>query len=148
MDPLDHLNRLISFIFIALILIFTFSIMAPMVNFEWRKIKWTKTKTLQKFTPSKAMEYTDVAWADSPHLPVVKRHCTGCHSNRLILQNRSTREGWQEMIRWMQETQGLWELGTDEVIVLEYLSTYYAPQKTGRRAYIDPATVEWYVLEE
>lgn len=31
-------------------------------------------------------------------------HCTRCHSSQLVLQNRATREGWSDMIRWMQET--------------------------------------------
>jgi len=34
-------------------------------------------------------------------------NCTGCHSAKLIIQNRATREGWVKVIRWMQETQNL-----------------------------------------
>ena len=41
----------------------------------------------------------------------VKAMCTQCHSAKLVTQNRASRAGWEEMIDWMQETQGLWELG-------------------------------------
>ena len=40
---------------------------------------------------------------------IVRGNCTACHSGKLIAQNRATREGWQQMIRWMQKTQGLWD---------------------------------------
>ena len=77
---------------------------------------------------------------------VVKSNCTNCHSGRLIAQNRATREGWKEMIVWMQETQGLWDLGESEETILNYLALHYAPKKAGRRA---PLTnIEWYELEE
>jgi hypothetical protein len=50
------------------------------------------------------------------------------------------------MIRWMQATQGLWDLGKNEPIVLDYLAKYYAPEDVGRRANIDVAEVEWFIL--
>ena len=77
---------------------------------------------------------------------LVKRNCTACHSAKLITQNRATREGWQEMIHWMQRTQGLWELGNSEPKILDYLATHYAPEETGRRANLDPELIEWYEL--
>lgn len=77
---------------------------------------------------------------------IVRGTCTACHSAKLVTQNRATREGWQQMIRWMQETQGLWDLGDNEPIVLDYLAKYYAPQETGRRANLDVAEVEWFIL--
>jgi len=78
---------------------------------------------------------------------IVRANCTACHSGKLIAQNRATREGWQQMIRWMQETQGLWELGVNEPKILDYLAEHYAPEETGRRANIDMAAVEWYILD-
>jgi hypothetical protein len=77
---------------------------------------------------------------------IVRGTCTACHSAKLVTQNRATREGWQQMIRWMQETQGLWDLGKNEPIVLDYLAKYYAPKETGRRANIDVAEVEWCIF--
>lgn len=80
-------------------------------------------------------------------LELVKANCTSCHSSALILQNRFTREGWHEKIVWMQETQGLWELGANESIILDYLAANYAPEAPkGRRV---PLTgIEWYELKE
>jgi hypothetical protein len=63
----------------------------------------------------------------------VVRHCTVCHSARLIAQSRGDRDGWRAMIRWMQETQGLWPLGGDEAIILDYLEASYPPLRSGRR---------------
>lgn len=77
----------------------------------------------------------------------VRRNCTSCHSPKLIIQNRATKEGWKQMITWMQETQGLWDLGKNEAIILDYLSTNYAPEETGRRANLEVEKIEWFVLE-
>lgn len=79
---------------------------------------------------------------------MVKSHCTGCHSAKLVLQNRATRGGWEEMIRWMQQTQQLWDLGEQEGKILDYLSTYYAPQGQGRRASLAIEEDQWYVIGE
>ncbi len=78
---------------------------------------------------------------------VVRSTCTACHSAALVTQNRATREGWKDMIRWMQETQGLWDLGDQESTILDYLAANYAPEEGGRRPNLDIAAIEWYVLE-
>lgn len=80
-------------------------------------------------------------------LELVKAHCTACHSSALILQNRFNREGWHEKIVWMQETQGLWDLGDNESKILDYLAENYAPEAPqGRRV---PLTdIEWYELKD
>lgn len=81
------------------------------------------------------------------HFDIVRGQCTACHSGKLVAQNRATREGWQQMIRWMQETQGLWDLGINEPKILDYLAKNYAPEEVGRRTNIDVAAVEWYILD-
>lgn len=78
---------------------------------------------------------------------VVRATCTACHSAKLVTQNAATREGWEEMIRWMQRTQGLWELGDKEEVILDYLAENYAPEEVGRRANLDVEAIEWYILE-
>lgn len=78
-------------------------------------------------------------------LMMVVANCTNCHSAKLVTQNRFTKEGWIKVIRWMQETQGLWDLGENEEAIVSYLSTHYAPEIRGRRK---PLEVEWYSLEE
>ena len=77
---------------------------------------------------------------------LVRGNCTGCHSGKLIAQNRATREGWQQMIRWMQATQGLWDLGNSESRILDYLEKHYSPQEIGRRANLNTEDIEWYIL--
>ncbi|MEL7161239.1 MAG: hypothetical protein AAFN92_10815, partial [Bacteroidota bacterium] len=59
---------------------------------------------------------TGLAYAavDAKAFRLVRATCTACHSAQLVTQNRATRAGWREMIRWMQATQGLWELGDAE----------------------------------
>ena len=81
------------------------------------------------------------------HFELVRGNCTTCHSGKLIAQNRASREGWQQMIRWMQKTQGLWDLGKNEPKILDYLATHYAPKEVGRRANIDVSAIEWYILD-
>lgn len=77
---------------------------------------------------------------------MVRANCTACHSAKLITQNRQTRDGWKEVIAWMQETQGLWDLGKNEDPILDYLAKNYAPEAKGRRARLQ--NIQWYVLKE
>jgi hypothetical protein len=79
-------------------------------------------------------------------LILVVQNCTSCHSAKLVTQNRMSKEKWLATIRWMQETQNLWDLGVNEEPILKYLSTYYAPNQIGRRANLE--NVEWYHLNE
>lgn len=82
---------------------------------------------------------------DDDGLQVVISQCTPCHSAKLVTQNRATKEGWISIIRWMQDTQKLWDLGANEDIVVSYLAKNYAPENTGRRAIL--TDIEWYELE-
>lgn len=84
---------------------------------------------------------------DDENLPVVIAQCTACHSAQLITQNRATKEGWKNMIKWMQETQGLGNLGKSEPQIINYLAKYYTPVETGRRKNLDLEGIEWYELE-
>lgn len=77
---------------------------------------------------------------------LVKGNCLACHSANLITQQGATAEGWTEMIHWMQEKQGLWDLGKQHGPIVNYLATYYAPRETGRRPPLEE--VEWYELEK
>ena len=82
---------------------------------------------------------------DAPELQLVITNCTGCHSSKLITQNRMSLTGWSSTIKWMQETQNLWDLGENEEAILTYLATNYAPTKKGRRANL--GDIEWYELD-
>lgn len=78
-------------------------------------------------------------------LMTVINNCTNCHSAKLVTQNRMSKERWVATIKWMQETQNLWDLGGNEEIIVSYLAKHYAPNKKGRREGL--TNIEWYALE-
>lgn len=88
---------------------------------------------------------TGLVFADG--FETVRANCTGCHSPKLITQNRASREGWAEMINWMQATQGLWKLGENKAVILDYLAEHYAPEPMGRRGNLPVESIEWYILD-
>lgn len=65
-----------------------------------------------------------------------KAHCTVCHSAKFITQTGKSEKNWIDSIRWMQNTQGLWDLGEDEKIVVGYLAKNYPETIVSRRANI------------
>ncbi len=79
-------------------------------------------------------------------LTEVVNNCTTCHSAKLVIQNRMGKERWEATIRWMQETQNLWDLGKNESIIIDYLVKNYPPKNKGRREVL--TNVEWYQLKE
>lgn len=79
-------------------------------------------------------------------LMAVVNNCTNCHSAKLVIQNRMNAEQWKSTIRWMQRTQNLWDLGSQEDIIINYLVENYPTRKKGRRENL--ADTDWYVLEE
>lgn len=85
-------------------------------------------------------------FVDAPGLMETVQNCTTCHSSQLVLQNRMNKERWAATIRWMQETQNLWDLGKNEDIIINYLVSNYPPKELGRRENL--GEIEWYVLEE
>jgi hypothetical protein len=80
----------------------------------------------------------------APGYSLVKTNCVRCHSPKLITDKRATRDGWQATIRWMQQTQGLWDLGKAEPEILDYLAKNYAPTNEGRRPPLK--NIQWYKL--
>ena len=54
---------------------------------------------------------------------LVLENCTACHSTDIIRENYMSRQAWDKTITWMQQKQGLWELGeTNRKIILDYLA--------------------------
>ncbi|WP_239023389.1 monoheme cytochrome C [Muricauda aurantiaca] len=109
------------------------------------------TETIIVELPELANEIKDgvhivTGFVDDEGLTEVIQNCTNCHSAKLVTQNRMSKEGWIATIRWMQETQNLWDLGNQEETIVNYLATNYAPQNKGRRDNL--TDIEWYVLEE
>ena len=70
----------------------------------------------------------------APGWELIRMHCGACHSYKLVTSQRADREGWHDMIKWMQKTQNLWKF--DPVIedqILDYLSSTYSSRENLRR---------------
>jgi hypothetical protein len=64
----------------------------------------------------------------------VSSNCTACHSASLVTQNSGSRNHWEKLIRWMQDTQGLWKFQAEtETTILDYLAENYGPKEGSRR---------------
>ncbi len=88
-----------------------------------------------------AAQETDEATglAIAPGWELVRAHCGGCHSHRLVTNQRADRQTWLDIIRWMQATQNLWQFDdATENSILDYLAANYPPQPNRRRAPIPP----------
>ncbi len=84
-------------------------------------------------------------FVEAPGMMETIQNCTNCHSSKLVISNRMNEERWVATIRWMQETQNLWDLGKNEEIIVDYLVTNYPPAQKGRRETL--ADVQWYELK-
>ncbi len=70
---------------------------------------------------------------------LVRANCVGCHSARLITQQRGSESHWLSLIRWMQDKQNLWQFEPEtEQKIISYLAENYPPQADRRRAPIPP----------
>lgn len=66
---------------------------------------------------------------------LVFAHCSACHSLQIVTSNRGDRATWLRLIRWMQETQNLWQIEpVTEGRLLSYLERNYGPEEAVRRA--------------
>lgn len=153
MNLFSSLLALIYLLFILCVLFFAYLLIGdnlpkftspPTVTSENNRSTNNKSKTALEVVDGIHVQ-TGLVYAEG--FDIVRGTCTACHSAKLVTQNRATREGWAHMIDWMQETQGLWDLGKNEAIILDYLAKHYAPKAVGRRANLDLEAVKWYVLE-
>ena len=70
---------------------------------------------------------------------LVRSNCVGCHSAKLITQQSGTESRWLGLIRWMQDTQNLWQFEPAvEKKIIGYLAANYPPREDRRRAPIPP----------
>lgn len=160
LDP--ALNQLYKSLFlllgmasVLLCAVLLYAIIAPAIDFSEPQVDTADAMAANDDPAPITTAVADEEIIDGIHVPTglivaegfetVRAQCTACHSGKLVAQNRATRTGWKEMINWMQETQGLWALGENEPVILDYLATNYGPEETGRRANLDE--VEWYILE-
>jgi len=82
---------------------------------------------------------------DGEGVLVVANTCTVCHSSKLVIQNRMNKARWNETIKWMQETQGLWDLGENQKVIVDYLVKNYPITSKGRRERL--RNIKWYDLK-
>lgn len=76
----------------------------------------------------------------APGWELVRANCGGCHSHKLVTNQRADRQTWLDIIRWMQATQNLWQFDAEtEKTILDYLAASYPPQPNRRRAPIAPS---------
>lgn len=110
-------------------------------------VKTKSSSTADTAVPTQAISKVEQPsiLADDPNIAIIEANCTACHSAKLIVQNRATREGWKSMIVWMQQNQKLWDLGKNEDLILDYLAKNYAPEDKGRRSNLKE--IEWYSLD-
>ena len=113
----------------------------------WSSCDDSKEKTVDYSLVENGI-HVQTGLAYDENFEIVRALCTSCHSAKLITQNRATREGWRDMIKWMQKTQNLTDLGPNEPIVLDYLAKYYSPVEEGRRPLLNQDEIEWYVLKK
>ncbi|MCM5662912.1 monoheme cytochrome C [Galbibacter mesophilus] len=114
---------------------------------ETSSIDTTSTAEISSFEGEiKNGIHVPTGFVEDDGLEAVINNCTNCHSAKLVTQNRMSKENWLATIRWMQETQNLWDLGDDEPLILDYLATNYAPKEKGRRANLE--IEDWYELKQ
>jgi len=153
----DALLKLISLLIILIVCIFSYSFLKQPIEEYLNRPQLSKEEIAKLMKQSRSADYNPdlvengihvrTGMAFDKNFKLVRGACTSCHSPKLITQNRATRAGWKQMIDWMQETQGLQDLGEHESKILDYLSTHYAPEEEGRRAALDMEEIEWYVLK-
>lgn len=83
---------------------------------------------------------------DAKGLMTVVNNCTNCHSAKLVIQNRMNKERWDATIRWMQETQNLWDLGDNQEIIVDYLVANYPVLEKSRRENL--SNIAWYEIND
>ena len=91
------------------------------------------------FSNLQAIEDKETGLVISSGWDLVRTHCGSCHSHKLVTSQRADRQTWLSMIRWMQETQNLWDFdSTTENTILDYLAREYPPNFNRRRQPVLP----------
>lgn len=61
-------------------------------------------------------------------------YCGACHSMQLVVQQGLTRHGWEEILEWMIDEQGMAQLEVEEEkLVLDYLAEHVNPETQKER---------------
>lgn len=71
---------------------------------------------------------TPEALPEGPGREETFRACIACHGTAVIQRSRLTREGWDELMDWMAEKQGMPPLeGEERRVVVDYLARAFPP---------------------
>ena len=73
-------------------------------------------------------EETPEALPEAPGREETFYACTACHGTAVIGRSRLPREGWDELMDWMTEKQGMAPLeGEDRRVIVDYLARAFPP---------------------
>jgi hypothetical protein len=147
-DKIQRQMRLFVYALVVMLSGVVFLLFSRTMHPEWFQAKkeLSKVEVVEEVPEFENGIHLATGLAEDENLQLIIGNCTSCHSAKMVTQNRASREGWKTMILWMQATQGLWDLGDNEPLILDYLAEHYAPKKKGRRA---PLTdIAWYDLED
>ncbi|MDP5091843.1 MAG: monoheme cytochrome C [Polaribacter sp.] len=134
-----------AFAFLASILLL-FSVYDPTFSiFGKKEVAPTYTAIVEDEDTIENGIHVRTGLIDAEGLMMVVNNCTNCHSAKLVTQNRMNAERWNATIKWMQETQNLWDLGANQEIIVNYLVTNYPPKAKGRR--MNLTDIDWYELK-
>lgn len=72
-----------------------------------------------------AAAHADVLY-ETDGVDLIYAYCTACHSDMIVAQQGQTREGWDHLLEWMVEEQGMAPIDEpDRSQVLDYLEAHY-----------------------
>ena len=123
---LDRVVKIIRVVFIIILLY-------PFAFYIASKIDFEKEKTVEEVIEAPLIENgvdVESGLIVDEHYELVKGTCSACHSINLVTQNSATREGWKDLIVWMQQTQKLWDLvDTEALIEFNFDLNYFIHEK-------------------
>jgi hypothetical protein len=82
-----------------------------------------------KVDPASAFDPADDYWGlpRTQGFETVAAYCSACHSLQIVMAQRQSREGWDYLLHWMVEKQGMAPPAPDtREEILDYLSTAFA----------------------
>ena len=147
-NTLDKKLKWLKYSFVAILLIPFFYYLAPIISDKLNETAKVETTVVEESAAeiilAKGSVDPENGLIVDDNYKLVEQNCSACHSLKLVTQNRADKDGWKEIIVWMQETQKLWDLGKNEPLILDYLGKNYANTKKGRRLNLE--NIDWYEL--
>ena len=84
-------------------------------------------------------EETPEALPDAPGREETFYACTACHGTAVIRRSRLSREGWDGLMDWMTEKQGMAPLeGDNRRVIVDYLARAFPPATQRQRGGANP----------